>query len=169
MKLVVAALGLCLASVSPALPATVADAQPLAVTVAGSSVRATHLPSYDPQIPIAVTVAADQARDLSLVASGPAGRSRLVPLAHAANGSFGGRMSLNEPGTWRLQVAVRDGSVHTRTSPVMLLVAPPPPSNAAPIGWAVGIGIFIIFGGSGFLLLRRRVPAEPPLELEEAA
>jgi hypothetical protein len=170
MKLLVAVFGLCLASGVPTLAATGPAPQPLSIRVHAETVEATHLPSYDPQAPIVVAVTAEKPVDeLSVVASGPAGRSLHVPLARGASGGFTGILTLSDPGGWRLQLASRNGTLRTVTSPVMLDVVSPPPSNAAPIGWAVGSAIFIVFGGGGFLLLRRMVSQEQPLELERAA
>jgi hypothetical protein len=170
MKLLVAVLGLLLASGAPALPATSAASQTLAMRVNGDGVQATHLPSYDPRVPIAVTVRAGEKRmdALSLLAYSPAGRTLNVSLARAADGLFAGSLSLPDEGRWRLQLASRDGTLRTLTAPVMLDVAAPP-SNAAPIGWAVGTAIFIVFGGGGFLLLRRAGQQVRPLELDRAA
>ncbi len=171
MKLLVAVLGLCLASATPVLAATGAGSQLLAIRVNGDSAQATHLTAYDPQLPIAVSVAAGDRRtdELSVVASGPTGPSFRIPLVRSASGSFDGTLALGDAGTWRLQLAARDGTLRTLTSPVVLDVASPPPSNAVPIGWAVGSVIFIVFGGGGFLLLRREAGQEPPFELERAA
>jgi hypothetical protein len=171
MKLVVAVLGLSLASAAPALAVTAPDPVPLAIRVEGDRAQATHLPAYDPSVPIAVTVTgtAKTGDDLSVVASGPAGRSTHLPLARGADGAFTGMLSLSDPGTWRLQLAARNGTLRTLTSPVMLDVQLPPPSNAGSIGWAVGSTIFIVLGGGGFLVLRRLGARESPLELDRAA
>jgi len=171
MKLLVAVLGLSLASAEPALAAPGPAPQPLALRVRAENVEATHLPSYDPQVPIAVNVSADDERtdELSVVAAGPTGRLLRMPLARGTDGSFGGTMSLSDAGTWWLQLAARDGTLRTLTTPVALDVATPPPSNADAIGWAVGSAIFLVFGGGGFLVLRRgRAPAAA-FELERAA
>jgi hypothetical protein len=161
MKLLVAVLGLSLAGAAPASAAISSGPQPLAIRVQADNVEATHLPSYEPQAPIAVvvTVAKERNDQLSLVASGPAGHSLRVPLTRDANGAFNGTLSLGDQGLWRLQLASRAGALRTVTSPVMLDVESPPPSNAGPIGWAVGSAIFFVFGGGGFLLLRRLTPA----------
>jgi hypothetical protein len=171
MKLLAAVLVLCLTSATPALAATGAAPQPLAIRVQGDSVQATHLPAYDPRLPITISVAAGdkQTDELSVVAAGPAGQSLRVPLASGADGSFSGTLSLSDAGTWRLQLAARNGTLRTLTSPVVLDVASPPPSNAVPIGWAIGSVIFIVFGGGGFLSLRREGAYEAPLELDRAA
>jgi hypothetical protein len=171
MKLLVAVLGLLLGSGAPALAATAAASQTLAMRVHGDGVQATHLPSYDPRVPIAVTVRAGEKRmdALSLLAYSPAGRSLNVPLTRAADGLFAGSLSLPDEGRWRLQLASRNGTLRTLTAPVMLDVAAPPPSNTAPVGWAVGTAIFIAFGGGGFLLLRRAGRQARPFELDRAA
>jgi hypothetical protein len=172
MKLLVAVLGLSLACAVPTSAATGPDPQPLAIRVQAENVEAIHLPSYDPEVPIAVvvTTARERSDELSLVASGPAGRSVRAPLARDANGVFNGTLALRDAGTWRLQLASRSGSLRTLTSQVMLDVEIPPPTNAGPIGWAVGSAVFIVFGGGGFLLLRRFAPAKPrPSRADEPA
>jgi len=160
MKLLVAVLGLSLACAAPTLAATDSGPQPLALRVQADNVEATHLPSYDPRQPIAVivTAARERADELSVVAAGPAGRSLSVPLTRDENGAFIGTLSLSDPGLWRLVLASRSGTLRTLTSPVMLDVKQPPHSNAGSIGWAVGSTIFVVFGGGGFLLLRRSAP-----------
>jgi hypothetical protein len=171
MKFLVAVLGLSLASAAPSLAAIGAAPQPLALRVRAENVEATHLPSYDPQAPIAVNVVADDKRtdELSVVAAGPTGRLVRVPLVRGTNGSFSGTVPLSDAGTWRLQLAASDGTLRTLTTPVALDVATPPPSNAAAIGWAVGSAIFLVFGGGGFVLLRSRGAQAPAYELERAA
>jgi len=171
MKLLVALLGLCFAGAVPALAETSAAPQPVTIRLSGDAVAATHLPSYDPQQPIAVRVETGNERpgDLSLVASGPAGRSLQVPLVTDAGDSYRASMTLADVGTWRLQLAATSGALRTLTAPILLEVAAPPPSYAAAVGWAVGVGTFVIFGCGGFALLRRAFPPAPPADLELAA
>jgi len=171
MKLAVAVLGLSLASVAPAFAATGSAPQPLALRVRAENVEATHLPLYDPQTPIAVNVSAADKRtdDLTVVAAGPTGRLLRIPLVRGTNGTFTGTLSLTDAGTWRLQLAARNGTLRTLTTPVALDLATPARSKAAAIGCAVGSAIFLVFGGGGFLLLRRSGAHDTTLELERAA
>lgn len=156
-------LGLLLGSpfVASAAPA----AQPLLINVHGDGARATQLPEYDPAAPIAVTVreTGGQAIDgVVVVASGPAGESVRATLVRTADGSFGGTLVLQDAGAWHLRLTSRMGRMSTDTTPVTLVVQPPPPSNAWLIGVSVGVVIFVAIGGTGFVFLRRTVAERSP-------
>jgi hypothetical protein len=155
MKLLVAVLGGCLAVSAPALAA--APSQPLSIRVQGDGAQATRLAAYDPAVPIAITVTNSGAHidALSIVATGPAGESMRIPLSRIAGETFSGSLTLDDPGAWRLQLTSQTGALHTGMTPVPLNVAVPSPSDAAAVGFAVGAGMFIVIGGSGFLVLRR--------------
>jgi hypothetical protein len=169
MKLLLAVLGLSLVAGAPALGQT---AQSLSISLHGDGAQATQLPQYDPAAPIAVHVMNGDGRPpdaLTIVAVGPAGERLRAPLARAGDGTFSGTITLGDEGSWRVNLAASSGSVRTDTTPVTLDVEAPPPSNAWMIGLAVGAAIFLMVGGSGFLLLRRLGDAGPTTDLGNAA
>jgi hypothetical protein len=169
MKISVAVLIICLAGIAPTAAAPAA--QPLSISHQAESAQATRLPAYDPSVPIQVSVresAAVRPAAVRIDAAGPGGGALHVPLTRRPDGTFAGTLALASPGTWRLQLTSRSGSLDTTTAPVSLDVQTPPPSNAGAIGLAVGAGMFVVFGGGGFLLLVRK-PAETRGELQQAA
>jgi hypothetical protein len=144
---------LCLATMS----AAIADApQPLTISVHGDAARATQLPQYDPQAPIAVTVTdLDAHEQFAIAATGPTGQAIRIPLEQGADGALHATLDLDDEGTWQLRLVARAGDLRADTTPVTLDVEAPPPSDAPLIGLAVGSSIFIVIGIGGFLLLRR--------------
>lgn len=155
MRLMIAILGLSLASALPA------SAQPppqqLTIGLTPDEAEATRLPSYDPAAPIAVTVtepAGRHAEAVTLVAAGPGGQHLDVALARAGETRFHGVLRLGEPGPWSLVVAARGGSLTTQTNALTLQVVQSPPSAAPWIGFAAGSGIFSLLGSGYFLVCR---------------
>jgi hypothetical protein len=141
--------------------AAASDAQPLAISIDGAGARATALPAYDPALPIDLSVNAAggmRVDDVTVVAAGPNGESVSLPLARTADGGFDGTLQLAEEGAWRLELSSRTGAIRTGTSPVTIEVTAPAPSFAWLVGLGVGVAIFVIIGGSGFVLLRRSAP-----------
>jgi hypothetical protein len=170
MKLWAALLAACLATAVPAGAAQ--SSQPLSITIHGDGAQATRLPEYDPSLPIAIRVTDTDPRtisELTVVARGPAGNSIRMPLTRDADGTYSGSLALSDPGPWSLHLTSRAGSLSTDTTPVLLAVQAPPPSNAPFIGVAVGAAIFIVIGGGGFLLLRRLAGPRPGAQLDHAA
>jgi hypothetical protein len=164
MRFLVLLLGLYLVGLAPAGAGAETLSQSLSIVLHGDGAQATRLPSYDPAAPITMSVTDDDEQQidaLSVVAAGPNGASVKVPLIRSAGGAFSGTLKLSEQGMWSLRVISRSGPLSTGTTPVTLAVEAPPPSNAGWIGWAVGLGVFVVVGGGGFFILRRafRVPA----------
>jgi hypothetical protein len=172
MKLLVALLGLWLAAAIPAGAAQDAGTQPLSIGVHGDGAQATQLPTYDPNLPIAISVSnrdGQRVDALTVAAVGPSGQTANVPLLRTPDGTFTGSVTLPSEGTWRLRLFSRTGPLSTGTTPIALELKAPPPLYAGLVGWAVGSGIFIILGGGGFLLLRRILRNLAKPELERAA
>ena len=150
-----------LALVPPGAPA--ADGQQLTITIHGDGARATQLPQYDPGSPIAITVSSTGGNvDAVIVsAAGPQGESIESNLTRAADGTFSGSVTLADEGSWQLRLTSRAGKASTVTTPILLDLEAPPPSNAWQIGLAVGLAIFIVIGVGGFFVLRRLVGTAP--------
>lgn len=141
-------------------PATAASPQPLTIRVHGDGAQATQLSQYDPAAPIALSVQPVGNAKLDAVAieaTGPAGETVRAPLVRDPRGQYVGIVTLADEGVWDVRLTSRVGAISTTTTPVRLAVVAPPPSNAWQIGLAVGAAVFIVLGGSGFLLLRRTV------------
>ncbi len=142
-----------------------AQTQRLEIVVHGDGARATQLPQYDAAAPIVVSVrdsGGQHADAVSVAASGPQGESVVADLTRADDGSFGGTVTLGDPGAWQVRLTSRLGATQTQTLPVTLSVIAVPPSNAWLTGLAVGAGIFAVIGIGGFLLLRRLLETAEP-------
>jgi hypothetical protein len=163
MRLSFAPFALAAVFANPALALAAPAAQALAIDIHADGARATQLPQYAAGVPIAirVTVSGGGTVDgVTVSAAGPAETSVRMPLNRAADGSFGGTLSLQDPGSWRLHLTSHAGTVSPETAAVLLDVEPPTPSNAWQIGVAVGIVVFVVVGGTGFIALRRLAEGE---------
>ena len=157
MKYVVWAVALFLATTGAAL--ALPSAQPLSIVIHRGGAETHRLPQYDSRAPVTVHVTETipgRVDGVTLVVTSPGGERLLYPLVHAADGSFGGQISLPDEGRWSIGIATQVASLVTDTAPFTLDVSGPLRSNSSAIGLAVGAGIFILFGVGGFVLLQRR-------------
>lgn len=156
----------CLAAFIFLLPvaATAATpAQPLFITIDNNGAVAKSLEQYTPGTPVAVHVSIVHASDvaaLSLIAMGPNGAPVRTALERNSDGTFSGNLALDEAGTWTLTVSERSGILTTETQPISLDVTATVTDESMPLALGAGAIAFLMIGGLGFVLLRRRSVAQ---------
>jgi hypothetical protein len=137
--------------------------QPLFITIDNNGAVAKSLEQYMPGTPVAVHVSIVHASDVakvSLIALGPSGSPVRTQLDRNSDGTFSGNLALDEAGTWTLTVSEQSGILTTETQPISLDVTQTATDGSLPIALGAGAVVFLMAGGLGFVLLRRRSAAQ---------
>jgi len=142
-----------------AVPANAAAPQPLTIAIDGNGAHAHRLEHYVAGKRIAIVAAAPTDVDgVTVSITDPDGRLQTLPLAPSTAGHFAGSITLPETGAYEFQLATTAAGQATPTEPFSVDVEAQS-DTAWLVGLAVGGGTFVLFGGVGFLALRRMTPA----------
>ncbi len=123
MALVLALIAtVAVASAAVVVSAKHAGDQTLGVAMTAQGSRIERLDDYTAARPIVLRVDAPRARGVTLVGTAPDGGSLRVPLARAADGSFGGEVTLAMPGVWSLAISSHLGDAESASESFAITV-----------------------------------------------
>jgi hypothetical protein len=124
--------------------------QTLGVTMTRQGSRIERLDRYVPARPIELRVDAPRARTATLVGTAPDGAGLRVPLARAADGSFGGEVTVSTPGVWSLAIATHRRSTETASEPFAITVAEGVSQRS--MGLVLALALALLGGGLGLIV-----------------
>lgn len=139
------------ASAAVVVSARHAGDQTLTVTMTPQGSRVERREGYTAARPIVLRVDAPRAQGVTLLGTAPDGGSLRVPLARAADGSFGGEVGLAMPGIWSLAIASQAGSDEAASGAFAISVVEGVSQRA--LGVVLGLALLFLGGGVGLIVL----------------
>ena len=139
------------ASAAAVVSARHAGDQALSVTMTSQGARIERLDGYTAARPIALRVAAPRAQGVTLVGTAPDGGNLRVPLARAADGSFGAEVGLAMPGIWSLAIASHAGPDEATSESFAISVVEGVSQRA--LGVVLALALLLLGGGVGLIVL----------------
>lgn len=154
------------ASAAVVVSAHHAGEQTLAVAMTPQGARIERRDDYAAARPIVLHVDAPRAQGVTLVGVAPDGGNLRLPLARAADGSFGGEIALAMPGVWSLALTSQLGAAETASESFAITVVEGVSPRA--LGVVLALALLLLAGGLTLIGLglgqayRRRHPVALP-------
>ncbi|MEA2666570.1 MAG: hypothetical protein QOI11_3514 [Candidatus Eremiobacteraeota bacterium] len=137
------------ASAAVVVSAGHAGEQTLAVAMTAQGSQVERRDGYTAARPIVLHVDAPRAQGVTLIGIAPDGGNLRVPLARAADGSFGGEIALAMPGIWSLAIASHTGAAEAASEPFAISVVEGVSQRALTV--VLALALLLLAGGLGLI------------------